>query len=103
VINRGRIAQADAIDSSPRVVLDMDNNEIPVYGQQEHSAYSWYFKFTSYPPLQLFNQEGNCLAAKLRLGKVPSAGGRRGLLFPEIKRQHRKEKEGVFRGCNNGR
>src|ERR1700675_4074620 len=37
-MNRGLIAQAEAIDSSQRVVLDMFSTEVPVYEQQEHSA-----------------------------------------------------------------
>jgi hypothetical protein len=37
-INRELIAKAAAIDSPPRVVLDMDSTEIPVYGRQEQSA-----------------------------------------------------------------
>jgi hypothetical protein len=72
-INRGLIAQAEAIDSSQRVVLDMDSTEIPVYGQQEHSAYNGHFESTCYHPLLLFNGEGDCLAAKLRPGNVHSA------------------------------
>jgi len=44
----------------------MDNSEIPVYGQQEHSAYNGHFESTGYHhPLLLFNREGDCLAAKL--------------------------------------
>ena len=39
VINRELIARAEAVDSPQRVVLDMDSTEIPVYGQQENSAY----------------------------------------------------------------
>ena len=39
-INRELIAKAEALDSPQRVVLDMDSTEIPVYGQQENSAYS---------------------------------------------------------------
>ena len=35
VINRQLIAQAEAIDSPQRVVLDIDSAEIPVYGQKE--------------------------------------------------------------------
>jgi hypothetical protein len=37
-INRELIAKAEAIDSSQRVVLDIDSTEIPVYGNQEQSA-----------------------------------------------------------------
>jgi hypothetical protein len=33
-INRELIAKAEAIDTPPRIVLDMDSTEIPVYGQQ---------------------------------------------------------------------
>jgi Transposase DDE domain group 1 len=48
------------------VVLDMDSTEIPVYGQQEQSAYNGHFESTCYHPLLLFNREGDCLAAKFR-------------------------------------
>ena len=74
-INHELVAKAEEIDSPQRVVLDMDSTEIPVYGQQEHSAYNGYFESTCYHPLLLFNGEGDCLAAKLRPGNVHSAGG----------------------------
>ncbi len=61
------------MDSPRRVVLDMDNTEIPVYGEQEQSAYSGHFESTWYHPLLLFNGEGDCLAAELRPGNVHSA------------------------------
>ncbi len=48
---------------------------MPVYGQQEHSAYHGHFESTCYDPLLLFNREGDCLAAKLRPGNVHSAEG----------------------------
>jgi len=67
-INRELIARAEAIDSPQRVVLDMDSTEIPVYGQQENSAYNGHFESTCYHPLLLFNGEGDCLAGKLRPG-----------------------------------
>jgi hypothetical protein len=38
-INRELLAKAE-MDSLQRVVLDMDRTEIPVYGEQEHSAYN---------------------------------------------------------------
>ncbi|MDI6772504.1 MAG: transposase [bacterium] len=38
-INRGLIARVEAMDALQRVVLDIDSTEIPVYGQQEQSAY----------------------------------------------------------------
>src|ERR1039458_2932610 len=75
----------------------MDSTEIPVYGQQEHSAYNGHFECTCYHPLLLFNREGDCLAAKLRPGNVPSAEGWEELLLPEIERQHEQGKEVVFR------
>ena len=54
-INRELIVKAEAIDTPPRRVLDMDSTEIPVYGQQENSAYNGHFESTCYHPLLLFN------------------------------------------------
>jgi hypothetical protein len=96
-INRELIARAEAIDSPQRVVLDMDSTEIPVYGQQEQSAYNGHFESTCYHPLLLFNGEGDCLAAKLRPGNVHSAEDWAALLLPEIERQQKLGKEVVFR------
>ncbi|MGD0200774.1 MAG: transposase, partial [Bryobacteraceae bacterium] len=96
VINRELVARAEAIDSPQRVVLDMDSTEIPVYGQQENSAYNGHFESTCYHPLLLFNGEGDCLAAKLRPGNVHSAEGWAELLLPEIKPQQQAGKEVVF-------
>ena len=96
-INRELIAKAEAIDSPQRMVLDMDSTEIPVYGQQEHSAYNGHFESTCYHPLLLFNGEGDCLAAKLRPGNVHSAEDWEELLLPEIERQQELGKEVVFR------
>jgi transcriptional regulator with XRE-family HTH domain len=90
-------ARAEAIDSLRRVVLDMDSTEIPVYGEQEQSAYNGHFESTCYHPLLLFNREGDCLAAKLRPGNVHSAAGWEELLLPEIDRQQAQGKEVVFR------
>jgi Transposase DDE domain group 1 len=96
-INRELLAKAEVMDSLQRVVLDMDSTEIPVYGEQEHSAYNGHFESTCYHPLLLFNGEGDCLAAKLRPGNVHSAEDWDGLLMPEIKRQRELGKEVVFR------
>jgi Transposase DDE domain group 1 len=96
-LNRELVARAEAIDSTRRIVLDMDSTEIPVYGRQEHSAYNGHFESTCYHPLLLFNREGDCLAAKLRPGNVHSAEGWEELLVPEIERQQRLDKEVVFR------
>jgi hypothetical protein len=96
-LNRELVARAEAIDSPRRVVLDMDSTEIPVYGEQEQSAYNGHFESTCYHPLLLFNREGDCLAAKLRPGNVHSAEGWEELLLPEIERQQRLGREVVFR------
>src|SRR5271170_4141521 len=96
-INRELIAKAEAIDSPQRVVLDIDSTEIPVYGQQEQSAYNGHFESTCYHPLLLFNREGDCLGAKLRPGNVHSADDWEELLLPEIERQQKLGKEVVFR------
>ena len=96
-INRDLIARAEAMDSLQRVVLDMDSTEIPVYGQQEQSAYKGHFESSCYHPLLLFNREGDCLAAKLRPGNVHSAEDWEELLLPEIERQQKLGTEVVFR------
>src|SRR5713226_1067755 len=96
-INRELIAKAEAMDSPQRVVLDMDSTEIPVYGEQEQSAYNGHFESTCYHPLLLFNGEGNCLGAKLRPGNVHSAEDWEEVLLPEIERQQEAGKEVVFR------
>jgi Transposase DDE domain group 1 len=76
----------------------MDSTEIPVYGHQEQSAYNGHFEFTCYHPLLLFNDKGDCLAAKLRPGNVSSAEGWEELPLPEIDRQQAQGKEVAFRG-----
>jgi hypothetical protein len=90
------IGKAETIESPKRVVLDMDSTEIPVYGRQESSAYNGHSESTCYHPLLLFNREGDCLAAKLRPGNVPSADDWEELLLPEIGRQQKQGKEVVF-------
>src|SRR6266852_9520527 len=82
LISRDLIAKAEVIDSAHRVVLDMDSTEIPVYGQQEQSAYNGHFESTCYHPLLLFNRDGDCLSAKLRAGNIHSAAGWEELLLP---------------------
>ena len=72
-VSRELVAQAQAQDESEGVVLDMDSTESPVHGQQEGSAYNGHFASVCYHPLLLFNQHGDCLAAKLRAGNVSSA------------------------------
>ncbi len=96
-LNRALLGRAEAMDSTYRAVLDMDSTEIPVYGEQEQSAYNGYFESTCYHPLLLFNREGDCLAAKLRPGNVHSPEGWDELLLPEIGRQQKLDEEVVFR------
>ena len=96
-INRELIAKVETIDSPQRVVLDMDSTEIPVYGQQEQSAYNGHYESTCYHPLLLFNGEGDCVGAKLRPGNVHSAEDWEQVLLPEIERQQQLGKEVVFR------
>ena len=97
-LNRELIGKAEAVDSGYRTILDMDSTEVPVYGEQEQSAYNGYFESTCFHPLLLFNSEGDCLAAKLRPGNVHSAEGWEELLLPEIERQQQMGKEVAFRG-----
>jgi hypothetical protein len=78
-------------------VLDIDSTEIPVYGNEEQSAYNGHFESTCYHPLLLFNREGDCLAAKLGSGNVRSADDWEELLLPEIERQQKQGKEVVVR------
>lgn len=75
----------------------MDSTEIPVYSEQENSAYNRHFESTCYHPLLLFNREGDCLAAKLRPGDVYSAEDWEELLLPEIEQRQKLGKEIVFR------
>jgi Transposase DDE domain group 1 len=74
----------------------MDSTEVPVYGQQENSAYNGHFESTCYHPLLLFNCEGDsgCQAAA---GNAHSAAEWEELLLPEIERQQKAGKEVVFR------
>ena len=96
-VNRELLSQAEGSDNSDRVVLDMDSTESPVHGQQEGSAYNGHFESICYHPLLLFNQHGDCLAAKLRPGNVSSAEDWDELLVPEIKRQQGEGKRLTFR------
>src|ERR1039457_4832871 len=96
-LNRELIGKAEALDSPYRTVLDMDSTEIPVYGEQEQSAYNGHFGSTCYHPLLLRSEEADRLAAKLRPGTVHSADDWEELLLPEIERQQKLGKEVVFR------
>jgi hypothetical protein len=97
VANRDMIGRAETWDRSDRVVLDMDSSESPVHGQQEGSAYNGHFETVCYHPLFLFNDHGDCLAAKLRPGNVSSADDWEELLVPEIDRRQAIGRRVVFR------
>jgi hypothetical protein len=96
-LNRETLGQAESLDGSERVVLDMDSSESPVHGEQEGSAYNGHFESVCYHPLFLFNHYGDCLAAKLRPGNVHSAEDWDELLLPEIERQQAEGKAVAFR------
>jgi hypothetical protein len=96
-MNRQLVARAEGEERTSRAVLDMDSTEIPVYGEQEQSAYNKHYASTCYHPLLLFNNRGDCVAAKLRPGNVHSADGWKQLLLPEIERLQKLGKE-----CGSG-
>ena len=75
----------------------MDSSESPVHGQQEGSAYNGHFESVCYHPLLLFNDHGDCVAAKLRPGNVSSADDWEELLVPEIDRQQAEGQPVAFR------
>src|SRR5437016_5890718 len=80
-----------------RVILDIDSSESPVHGAQEQSAYNGHFESVCYHPLFVFNQQGDCLAAKLRPGNVPSASGWEDVLLPVIDRHNDRQQTVVVR------
>jgi hypothetical protein len=47
-LNRKTLGQAECLDDSDRVVLDMDSGESPVHGEQEGSAYNGHFESVCY-------------------------------------------------------
>ncbi len=63
-MNRELIARAEEQEWSWRAVLDMDSTEIPVYGEQEQSAYNKHYESTCYHPLLLFNSCGRLRCRK---------------------------------------
>jgi hypothetical protein len=79
-----------------RVTLDIDSSESPVHGAQEQAAYNGHFESVCYHPLFVFNQKGDCLAAKLRPGNVPSASGWEEVLLPVIDRHQEREQSVVI-------
>jgi hypothetical protein len=62
------------------MMLDMDSNESPTYGEQEGSAYNGHFGCMCYHPMFVFNQLGDVERCVLRSGNVRSADGWREVL-----------------------
>ena len=85
-INTQWVERAMAHTLHRRVILDMDSSESPVHGQQEAAAYNGHFECVCYHPLFLFNQFGDCEAAKLRSGNVHSADDWQEVLDPVVER-----------------
>ena len=85
-INTQWVERAMADTLHRRVILDMDSSESPVHGQQEGAAYNGHFECVCYHPLFLFNQFGDCEAAKLRSGNVHSADDWQEVLDPVVER-----------------
>ncbi len=69
-LNRETLGQAECLDRSDRVILDMDSSVGLVHGEQEGSAYHGRFESVCYHPLFLFNGHGDCLAADLAAAGV---------------------------------
>ena len=91
------VDRAMAQTSHQRVILDMDNSESPVHGQQEGVAYNGHFESVCYHPLFLFNHFGDCEGAMLRPGNVHSAERWREVLEPVVKRYQEKGVQLLFR------
>ena len=91
------VDRAMAQSSHQRVILDMDNSESPVHGQQEGVAYNGHFESVCYHPLFLFNHFGDCEGAMLRPGNVHSAERWREVLEPVVKRYQEKGVRLLFR------
>src|SRR5438309_9663899 len=96
-LNTALIEHAAMRRPTRRVILDIDSSESPVHGAQEQSAYNGHFESVCYHPLFVFNQEGDCLAAKLRPGNVPSARGWEEVLLPVIDRHQDRDQTVVVR------
>ena len=96
-LNVDWVDRAMAQTSHQRVILDMDNSESPVHGQQEGVAYNGHFESVCYHPLFLFNHFGDCEGAMLRPGNVHSAERWREVLEAVVKRYQEKGVRLLFR------
>lgn len=85
-LNTDLVQHETARSSGRRVTLDIDSSESRVYGAQEESAYMATSSLSANHPLFVFNQDGDCLTAKLRPGNVHGAEGWDAILLPVIDR-----------------
>ena len=90
-LNTELVQHEATLPSTRRAILDIDSSESPVHGAQEQSAYNGHFESVCYHPLFVFNQDGDCLAAKLRPGHVHGADGWDEVLLPAIDRLQGRE------------
>jgi hypothetical protein len=80
------------------LVLDIDSSVSPTYGAQEGTAYNGHFSCTCYPPLFVFNQDGDLERCALRPGNVHSAHGWRDVLDPVVARYRGQTVRRLLRG-----
>jgi hypothetical protein len=80
------------------VVLDVDSTGIPVYGEQEQSAYNGHFEYLLSPVVAVQRGgRGRLSGCEVATGNVHSAEDWEEVLLPEIERQQELGKEVVFR------
>ncbi len=96
-LNTDLLQHHASLPHTRRVTLDIDSSESPVHGAQEQSAYNGHFESVCYHPLFVFNEDGDCLAAKLRPGNVHSADGWDEVLLPVIDRYQARGRTVVVR------
>ncbi len=95
-LNTDLVEHEATLPPTRRVTFDIDSSESPVRAQ-EQSAYNGHFESVCYHPLFVFNQGGDCLAAKLRPGNVHSADGWDEVLLPVIDRYRARRQTVVVR------
>ena len=98
-INRELFAKAEAIDTPPWIVLDMDSTEIPVYGQQEEQRVQRPLRVHLLSPAAAVQSGREPPGGETPPGDVHSADDWGELLLPEIERQQKLDKEVVFRAA----
>ena len=96
-LNAAWVDGAMAHTKHPRIILDMDSSESPVYGEQKGATYNGHFQCVCYHPLFCFNQFGDCEGAMLRPGNVHSAERWREILETIVKRYQRRRMRLLFR------